>query len=261
MTIRESLYFTYAGISSTTYGITNVSISTGLYEEPFLSSRSIREQKIRGNDKPYFQEIEGSPLQISITFAFDDVWDDAKIREVARWLGSQTYYQPLHFSENPNRIFYCLAVDDSSLIHNGLKQGYVQMTMRCDSPYSYSPTYTSQLYDYSANVAGGTKLEFTNEGDLPLKPEIWITKVGVGDVSIFNESNGNIEFKFTSLDDTEMVYVDNENEYIESDKVPITYRYSNFNNNYLKLFRGKSVLNIVGNCKIQLRYKYRTLQG
>lgn len=63
-----------------------------------------------------------------------------------------------------------------------------------------------------------------------------------------------------SLLKDETIYIDNENEYIETD-LEDTYRYNEFNDNFLKLVRGKNILKISGKCKIKFRYYFRTIQG
>jgi phage-related protein len=257
MAIMESISFCYDGKYSTNFGIYNVSLESGMHEEAFLAGRSIVEQKIRGNNTPYFQGIEYEPLTLSLSFAFENTWDDTLIRDVARWL-SPDYYKPLWFVENPSRIFYCMSVDEPKLIHNGLKQGYITLQMRCDSPYTYSPVLTKGWLNFST-ITAPTTFEFVNDGDIALYPEMWIRKVGNGDISIINQTDGNRLFQFTSLIDNETVYIDNEGTYIETD-VANTYRYGNFNNNYLKLVRGKNILQVTGKCHLNFRYQYRTLQ-
>lgn len=101
-------------------------------------------------------------------------------------------------------------------------------------------------------------LVFDNKGDLNCKPEIWITKVGNGDFSIQNITHNNEEFKFTGLLDGETVYVDNENQDIET-TLAVTYRYKDFNNNYLDFPSGKNVLRVSGNANIKLRYQFTLL--
>ena len=192
-----------------------------------------------------------------MSFAFENTWDDKLIRDVARWL-SQDSYKPLWFTEDPGRIFYCMFIDDAQLIHNGLKQGYITLKMRCDSPYTYSPVLTKGWLNFST-ITAPTTFEFVNDGDVTLKPELWIKKVGSGEVTIVNQTNGNETFSFSSLIDNETVYVDNEAEYIETD-LANTYRYGVFNNKYLKLVRGKNVLQVTGKCQLNFRYQYRTLQ-
>nr|WP_230193271.1 phage tail domain-containing protein [Paenibacillus sp. CECT 9249] len=112
----------------------------------------MHETKIRGRDRPYFQGVEKEPLKIGVSFAFEDTWDRRKIREVSRWLTEQPYYQPLYFTDGddrqPERIYYALVVDEPSLVHNGLRQGYVRLTFRCDGPYAYSPQSYSRRYDW-----------------------------------------------------------------------------------------------------------------
>jgi phage-related protein len=187
---------------------------------------------VRGRTVPYFQEIREKPLEFEVEFAFIDSWDNTSIRKIGQWL-LKSYYKPLYFSDNPDRIFWAVVVDSPTLVHNSLKQGYVKLKFRCSDAYAYSPIYASPLYDYSSNPVAGTTLTFTNNGDLSLYPEIWITNITANQtVSIFNQSNGNIEFKFVSLNANETVYIDNFNQFITTDVVG-QYRYSNFNNNWL----------------------------
>lgn len=256
MTIRESLYFSYAGIKSTDYKLLNVNQNGGLFEETFLPTRSIIEEKVQGRDNPYFFGFDYSPLQFSVSFAFEDTWDDDRIRKVCSWL-KQPYYQPLFFSNDINRIFYCVVVDDSQIIHNGMKQGYLNLTFRCNSPYTYTPTTLSPTYDYSVNTSG-TDLTFINLGSEPCQPDIWIQKIGNGDISIVNLSDGGREFKFTGLVDQEELNVDCENQDIETN-LSGTYRYNNFNNKFLTFPPGTNYLKVYGNCKLQFRYRFKTL--
>lgn len=97
-----------------------------------------------------------------------------------------------------------------------------------------------------------------NKGDTECKPEIWVTKTGVGDFALTNTSHMNKEFKFKQLNNNETVYVNNELEYIESD-LPMVYRYSNFNDQYLTLSQGKNVFRVKGNAKIQFRYQFKLI--
>jgi hypothetical protein len=99
---------------------------------------------------------------------------------------------------------------------------------------------------------------FDNKGDTFCQPEIWITKKGAGDFSLVNISNNNEEFKFTGLNNNETVYVNNEREYIETD-LAATYRYLNFNDNYLNLPVGENVFRVNGSARIQFRYQFKLI--
>lgn len=250
----ESLDFHYDGISSKDMGLMNVQVSGGMFEEIFLPNRSINKVKIRGNDKSYFQSIKREDISLPLTFMLPDGYTEEQEREIKRWF-NQDYYKPFYFDDYPHRMFYVMYEGDSKVTHNGLGQGYFQITLESNSPYSYSPEYLSPLIE--ANNINGYGYEFVNSGDLSLLPEIWITSKANQDVKIHNLSNG-IKFEFTGLTSTETIYVDNEKKDIITDLLN-TYRFDNFNNKYLRLDRGVNRLLIYGNCDIQFRYQYTFL--
>lgn len=258
MAIRNSLNFSFNGRNSTEFGIFNVNVGSGMLEEVFTPTRNIKEVKVAGNDKPYHQGIEYEPLEFDLTFAFKNKFDRDTLRKVARWL-STDYYKPLSFSEHPEKIFYAMFINASDLVHTGADQGYIKLSVRCDSPYSYSSYMIDPVIDLSANVAGGTTVYFENLGDTICRPEMNIVKVGNGDISIINLLNNNIEFKFTGLINNEEVYVNNERKQINTSLLN-TYRFNNFNNNFLELLPYTiSQLKVTGNCKIQFRYQFKYL--
>lgn len=160
MTIRDADYFVYAGVSSIDFGIRNVNISSGMLEESFAAPRSIREVSIAGRDRPYFQNIAKEPLRFQVSCAFEETWNPDRIREAARWLTEQSYYRELVFSSDPERVFYALVIDEPMLIHNGLSEGYINVTFKCDSPYSYSPVYYSPRYEWKETVAEIAEQDF-----------------------------------------------------------------------------------------------------
>jgi phage-related protein len=153
MTIRDSLFFSYAGKKSIDYGIYNVNMDSGMQEEVFAATSEIVEESVKGRDKPYFQRLKREPLQFSVSFAFMDTWDSDKINEVTRWLTGQEYYQELYFTDeigmNPEKVYYALVVNEPLLVHNCLKQGYIKLTFRCDSPNAYSPTHFPSEFEWS----------------------------------------------------------------------------------------------------------------
>lgn len=133
----ESIHFMYDNISSKDMGVYIGWSSGNLFEENFLPIRRIVEKKVTNNEIPYFQRVEHEPLSFKLSFYLENWIDDEDLRKIARWL-FQPYYKPLVFDHHPNRVMYALVEGDSTLIHNGLKQGYVELTIRCSSPYTYS---------------------------------------------------------------------------------------------------------------------------
>jgi phage-related protein len=252
--MMHSLYFVYDGIRSSDMNSTQASLSGGLFEEYFLATKTINEQKIRGRDKPYHMGTEREPLTLPLTFYFERGLTTDEINEIKRWL-DQPYYKPFYFTDYPEKIFYCMYQGDSKILHNGIANGVVTLQFRCNAPYAFSPVYTSEIYDLSTNVIEGTEVIFENSGDELCKPILLLEKVGDGDMSIVNKSDGGKEFKLTSILNGEYLTIDNENKEIETDAIGIS-RYSNHNNIFLELSRGVSRLHVYGNCRIQFKYEF-----
>lgn len=242
----------------------NVNLDANMQEEP-SSTRTIVEHKIRGRTKPYFQELEYEPRIIPVTAAFTTPFDNESIQRTCRWLCSPVYYKPLFFSDEPNKIYYALVVEDFRLIHNCLSEGYLDITFRCDDYYVYSPVYHYE-YDFSNNT-GDIRINFENLGDIAIYPEMWIQKIDDGDleddISIINYNDTAREFKFLTnktnqigLVDGENLYINNENPHIETDLID-TYRYDCFNGNYFRLLPGKNTLSIKGKFKIKFRWQFK----
>lgn len=236
-----------------------------MQEEDLSSQRTIIEHRIRGRTKPYFQELEYEPRTIYINAAFTSPFNEESISRTCRWLCSPVYYKPLVFSDEPDKIYYALVVEDFKIIHNCLSEGYLDITFRCNDYYSYSPAYYKE-YDFSNNISDA-RITFDNLGDTTIYPEMWIQKIGEGDtesdLSIINSNDSGREFKFLTkkinqmgLVDGENLYINNENRYIETDLMDI-YRYDCFNNNYLRLLPGRNTLLIKGNFKLKLRWQYK----
>ncbi|QWU14459.1 hypothetical protein SAMN04487895_101769 [Paenibacillus sophorae] len=118
------------------------------------------------------------------------------------------------------------------------------------SSYDTSPKFKNIAFDFEPVIV------FNNDGDKICNPEIWITKVENGDFSIVNLSHNNDEFKFASLVNNETVYVNNETQDIQT-SLAVTYRYKDFNDNYLSFPIGKNVLKINGKADIKFRYQFK----
>lgn len=142
----------------------NVSVDSGVMkDEPFAASQSIIQERIRGRTKPYFQDVEKENLVLSVTFAFEDAWDRRRIQEVKRWLTEPTYYTPLIFSDDPEKIYYALYVDEPLLHHNSKKEGYITIRFECNDAYAYSPELISQEYNWDTSPLIIAKSNF-NDG-------------------------------------------------------------------------------------------------
>ncbi|OME55373.1 hypothetical protein BSK59_12905 [Paenibacillus odorifer] len=149
MTIRDSLYFEFNYRKSKELKTINVNLDSGMQEEYFASSQSINEEKVLGKNKPIFQSVSKEPLKLTVTFAYEEQWDEDTLRDLRRWLTEPTSYAPLIFSNNPEKIYYAMYVDDPNL-HHSFSQGYITLTFRCNDSYGFTPL-RSKTYDWKQN--------------------------------------------------------------------------------------------------------------
>lgn len=248
------MFFSYNGINCADKGVTNVNISSGLQEDPFLPTKNILEQKIKGNPKPYFMGVEYEPLEIPITLSFDEEVDENKLREIANWIDIENY-APLIFEEKQTHIYYAMTTEEGLFVHNGCNQGYVTFTFRCDSPWAYTPSY-SQEYDFTTNTVLGTSYTIINHSDFKVKPLIELEVIEGTSFSIVNMSNQGEKLELTGLVEGEKLIIDCEYKSIETD-IPLTYRYGNRTNDskFISFVKGYNYLKVYG--KVKLTFIYR----
>ncbi|MEK4907325.1 distal tail protein Dit [Niallia sp. FSL M8-0099] len=249
--IKESLYFTFDGRKSTDFNLINVSINPGLYEENLSSSRSIIEQNKAGVHEPYFLRVQRDPITIPLTFCFKEQWNTQLIDEILDWLDVDNYKQ-LAFNGDFDRLFYAMPIENISLVHNGLKQGYMTLNMRCKSPFAESHVVQNS-FDFTKNDINSFTID--NKGWLDIKPVLQIIKVGDGDIKIINSTKAYSDFILTDLKNNEHLVIDCKKHYINSSLG--TERYDNFNHNYLSLPYGMNRLRIEGKCVLVIRYSYK----
>ena len=256
MTIRQSQWFSYGGQKSSDFGIINVNMDDGMLEEPFIASRDINEIDIRGRDKPYYQGQKQKNLVLQVSFAWLDQFDEDKIRQVKRWLcGGYEYYQPLFFSSNVNKLYYAFVVQDATLVHNAMEQGYVNLTFRTNSPVAYSPVYVTDEYECENTLT----IEVNNHGDIVTYPEIFISKplsTPTQNIVIKNTSNSK-QIDLWDVREGEEIYINMENKFIETN-YPLQ-RYDDMEGFFWGLEYGINHIQVTGKCKIRFRYQCKYL--
>jgi predicted phage tail component-like protein len=252
--IKSDLTFIYNGLLSTDMGLKNVTVDGGIIDEPFVAEREIIETEIRGRDRPYFSGVKLHPRILDLKFVFTNGFDATSLKNVRQWL-CQTYYKPMIFSNNPDKVYYCLLHSDPRLLHNGLSQGYVSCQFRCDGPYAYSAV-TRVTYDYT--VGSPNTFIFNNTGDINCKPIIAIKKVTAGGAITFDNLTDGSQFGFDDMDLNETITTDCENEIITSDVVG-NYRYSNLVGDFLSIPIGENSIQVTGACQLTIDYQFKYL--
>ncbi|WP_405101402.1 distal tail protein Dit [Oceanobacillus sp. FSL H7-0719] len=253
--IGESKYFSFDGRKSTDYPIININVSTGSpspFSESVGSGKTINEVYPRKAFRPHFYGVQKSVKQFSVSFAFTEPWNDDLMDEIIMWLNTDEY-KPLFFEADVDRVFYAMPVEDIGLIHNGLKEGYLTLTFRCDSAYSYSHEIITPIYDTIEEDL--EMIEITNRGHYKIYPEMWIEKIDDGDLVLNNLTNGNQEMRFENIDVGEVLHIKCQTEIIKTSKED-TFRYEDFNDVYLEILYGKNRIKLSKNMRIRIKYQY-----
>lgn len=245
-------------------GVSLVNTGTGMLTTQFMAEQEIVSDSIFNRDIPIFYGRNKKPLKYTLTLASTtkNFWTFNKRREIARWLSGnsdQPKFCEFYVTDDIDFIdkrWFFLYQGGINFTHNSLNEGYIDIEVINISPYTYSPV-NSTNYDFSAIGTTPTSFTFTNNGDLDLYPEFMeITKIGNGDVSILNNSDGGREFKFTGLINNEVLTIDNETRRIDT-SLNATYRYDNHNGNFMKFVYGFNTLQITGACQIRFSYRFR----
>lgn len=247
--------FTFNGVHSSDFDLIAVRMDDGLIEFPFGVNREIIEEKINKKN-PYFFGIDEKPLEFTIQLSKQGAIDYDLRRKIVKWLFTDTY-KPLMFDDREFIVYYAIAIGEPTRMDNGLEEGYITVKFRTSSAYGYSKPVTIR------ELVEGTKIiTITNIGNVlnEYYPEVEFTLKGDNtNLIIQNVSDNGYEFTFNNLSVGETVYVDNAKKRIISD-LPDTYRYDNFNENWLKLLYGRNILKITGDCEIQFRIQYPIAQ-
>lgn len=252
--INSSEYFVYDGKRSDGFGIIGANVDSGLFNQSFMADRDIQEVEVQEKDTPLFQGYKKRPLEFPVTIYFEDGFDREKLQKV-RQLFNVNFYKPMQFSEETTKIYYCMLVGSSDLNHNGIEQGYATLNFRCDSPYSFSPTFV-RYFDLSTNTSG-TEIELENFGDEKCYPIIKVKKVGAGFIELINNSDGGRLMRVSNLADAEEITINCEHETVDTN-LANTFHFDDTNDTFLYLIYGKNRIQVNGECQIEflLQYKY-----
>lgn len=105
-TIKDKLSFTYNDKSSKDFGVTQVSLDNGMFEESLVASRSIREEKLVNSKRSLYSGLEKENLSFPLTLAFDKGFNEKKTQDVTDWLFGKEYYSKMMFENDEKNNVY-----------------------------------------------------------------------------------------------------------------------------------------------------------
>lgn len=248
--------FVFNNIDCSEYGIIVVRPDSNSIETPWGVNRSIIEEKIPSNPIAFFMGVEEIPLTIKINIAKVDgkKWNGKERREIISWLFLKNY-APLISYDDPDIAYYVLINNDVTRVDFGLESGYVELQFRSLAPYGYSYPKSDIYYPSSIihNNIHNSIITIENKSNILdyYYPKLRFEMLDAGDLTIQNLTVKGETFKFTGLQQGEIIYIDNESRYIESSlQSQGIFRRGNFNKSYLRLTRGKNRLKITGNANL-----------
>lgn len=246
--------FTFNGVNSDEYGLYNLSTSLGggLNVDNFIGVRGIREDSIEGRDAPYYYGLKENPLSFTVNFGFirNSNPDNIELGKILDWLIQDTY-QPLIFSDNPDKIYYVIFTASPTFHNNGLNDGYISLNARC--LYPYPVIKNTQTGVITVTTSGSVTIKNAGKKKVVPSMEITIASSGNNTINIKNMNNGS-EFEFTA-DYNDVISVDGFN------RIP-----TNVTNNiqfkpdkrWLEFDSGDNNLVITGDCSISFSFKSGT---
>lgn len=244
-TIKDKLYFNFDGTDSRDYGLIAVELGSGLYEETMTANRNINETKPNERLRTIFHGITEENRTFSLNLAFEKGFDEEAIEDIVDWL-FKDYYKPLYFEGQEDRVVFAMISGESTLIHNGINQGYFTVEIQTNSPYRFSDEINGRI--------SGDKLTMVNNGHKIVYPELSITKIGDGDLKFEVEDRVVL---IINLSDGEEIYIDTLRDKIVTNIIG-EYRYDNvtigdLSDLYLNI--GTVVYTVTGGADINYRYR------
>lgn len=135
-TIKDKISFTYNGKNTKEFGIINVSMDNGMFDEAFVASRTVNSETVKDVRKSLFNGVTYEDLSFELNLAFEKDFTDELIDKVIDWLYSKEYYSKLQF-EGLNKFVYAMPNGESRIVHTGTGRGYIVVSMITNSPYVY----------------------------------------------------------------------------------------------------------------------------
>lgn len=207
--------------------------SRGIYQSPVIDASSNFDYYISNINANYVTNDGGIEIEIRSSHDGGVTWGD--------WF---------NINDGLNKTVF----DGNGVQMTDTKFQYKVILDMSGNIYGVSP----QFNQISVVLSGAFKVE--NTGDVACLPEVWFKKSGSsGTIMLTNETTGQ-NVIFNNINNNETIYVDNENRDIKTD-LPLKYRYSDHNKEWLELQTGENILTGIGRFELEMKNEYKVLQG
>lgn len=226
--------------------------STGTLETDSLAYRnSILLYGAKKDNPLTFNFVFGTlPKNVASHITLDK--DDISV--ISAWLTGYNEYKWLSFDQDDmaNYRYRCL-ITDLKPIDYGLETYAFSCTVTCDSPYAYMKPYVEKIP--LSGVAETFRINNRSTMNDDYYPKIEIDLHSSSEIIIENKSTGDtFAFEVLPVSQPTTIYIDNENEVIESDLEANLYDFFNFS--FFSLRRGINELSVVGDGELRIIYEF-----
>lgn len=263
----DSTLFSFNGKRCEDFGIINAQVNAALFSETYLTTRQVKEEKASFTNRSYLMGYDYTADDIPLTLVFESNWKtEENYLAVQAWLSAEGYH-PITFDKFPDVSYLVTYSGSSTLSHNGLSQGYINITFHRDSPFAYGSVVKDSVIIGSKTIHTGDRdekpaqqfHEIYLKGTEPCLPVVRITKYGVdGDISVHNRRN-NTKVLLPKLALGDYFEIDCDLEMIES-KSNTIFTIGNLPQMDLRLEIGRNKLLFTGEALIEILYQPIYLQ-
>lgn len=251
MAYFKSLYFTYNGKSSKEFDLIICNVGDNSSTTIMGLDRSVNEES--DGFRPIFKGFNYTSPTINITLSkmkngsASPITDD-DMYKINQWLFGDENYHPFISDDNKDVVYYAVFTKGAKWM-NSLRQGYINLTMRLDSPCAYTPVRHNKY-----RVRGNKTFEIICKNNVGkfIEPDVEF-KLNNGDgIKIENKTTGDC-MEFTELPTNTHLYC-----YNEDMKQIVCKNDSNFNarphfnKQWVKLLYGKNIITITGECDVDI---------
>lgn len=247
----KNMYFTYNGKSSKEFDLIICNVGDSSSTNMTGIERTVKEET--GEFKPVFKGFNYTSPTINITLSkmkdgYASSITDDDMHKINQWLFGDDNYHPFISDDNKDIVYY-VAFTKANKWTNGLKQGYINLTMRLDSPCAYSPIKHNKY-----RVTGSKTFDVISKNNVGkyVEPDIEIKTRNATTVKIKNVTTGE-EMVLSDLSSGLHIYCYNEDmKQLVCKSNPTLNLRPNFNKQWIKLVYGKNIIQVTGECDIDV---------
>lgn len=240
--------FSYNGITSTSKNIINVRTESGTIKQSFATKRSIVKEKVfyTAQTFDYGNNYEDLSFTLEITKSDGEAFTLSERNDLISWLFKKDYCE-FKTADYPDCVMYARAVSEPIFDNVGYNAGTITIDFETNSPFMFYAKQIITLTNGQSTIINNN----TNVDEYKIYyPNVEVTMTGDSSFSITNSQNG-VVTSFTGLDNNETIGMNAKMRLIVTSKTG-TYRYSNFNGNWLRLNQGGNLISVSGNCTVTI---------